>query len=213
MPTRSLPLAIALLTASMGVTAHDGAPHADTVMLRGRPQAVRVYGRRGDRPVVVSSGDGGWMHLAPHLAETLAAHGFFVVGFDVRAYLTSFTAGKSALRSEDEPADYRALIEFARAGSLQRPILIGVSEGAGLSALAATEPQTQALIDGVIGIGMPDLTELGWRWSDALIYLTHGVPDEPTFSVAAIAIASARCPWRRSNRHTTNSWRSTPSNA
>jgi type IV secretory pathway VirJ component len=28
----------------------------------------------------VSSGDGGWIHLAPHVAEVLAAKGFFVVG-------------------------------------------------------------------------------------------------------------------------------------
>ena len=34
----------------------------------------------------------------------LAAHGFFVVGFDVKAYLESFTSGASTLRPEDEPA-------------------------------------------------------------------------------------------------------------
>ena len=33
---------------------------------------------------------------------------------------------------------------------------------------------------------MPDLNELGWRWKDSLIYITHGIPNEPTFSTAAI---------------------------
>ena len=42
------------------------------------------------------------------------------------------------------------------------------------------------LAAGVIGLGLPDLNELGWRWKDALIYLTHGTPNEPTFSAAAI---------------------------
>ena len=37
----------------------------------------------------------------------------------------------------------------------------------------------------MIGLGLPDLNELGWRWKDSLIYLTHGVPNEPTFSTAA----------------------------
>jgi fermentation-respiration switch protein FrsA (DUF1100 family) len=53
--------------------------------------------------------------------------------------------------------------------------------------LAATDPRTQAVISGVIGLGLPDVNELGWRWKDALIYLTHGVPREPTFSATAIA--------------------------
>ena len=158
----------------------------DTVTIRGHAQSLRIYGTRGNSPVVVSSGDGGWMHLGPHVAELLAAKGFFVVGFDVKAYLSSFTSGKSALRAEDEPGDYRILAEFAARGSAQKPILVGVSEGAGLSVLAATDPRTKEMVDGVVGLGLPDINELGWRWKDALIYVTHGVPKEPTFSTAGI---------------------------
>jgi hypothetical protein len=39
------------------------------------------------------------------LAELLAAHGYRVFGFDVRAYLEGFTSGRTALRVEDEPVD------------------------------------------------------------------------------------------------------------
>ena len=78
-------------------------------------------------------------------------------------------------------------MDFAAKGGARKPILIGVSEGAGLSVLAATDPQTQAVIAGVIGLGLPDKTELGWRWKDTLIYVTHGDPDEPMFSTQAIA--------------------------
>ena len=158
----------------------------ETITIRGHAQTLRVYGTRGGAPVVVSSGDGGWIHLGPHVAQTLAAHGFFVVGFDVKAYLASFTSGQVTLGREDEPGDYKALADFAARGTTQKAILIGASEGAGLSVLAATDPQTKRSIAGVLGLGLPEVNELGWRWKDSLIYVTHGVPKEPTFSAAAI---------------------------
>jgi fermentation-respiration switch protein FrsA (DUF1100 family) len=116
----------------------------------------------------------------------LVSHGMFVVGLDTRAYLSAFTSGAGALRRDDEPRDFRVLAEYAARGSNAKPILIGVSVGAGLSVLAATDPLTKQEIGGVIGLGLPDLNELGWRWKDSLIYLTHGMPNEPAFSAAAI---------------------------
>ena len=55
--------------------------------------------------------------------------------------------------------------------------------------------------------GLPDVNELGWRWKDALIYVTHGVPNEPTFSTAAIVdrVSPLRSP--RSTRRRTSSCR------
>ena len=159
----------------------------DTVTIRGHAQSVSLYGRRGGRPIVVSSGDGGWIHLAPHVAEFLASQGFFVVGFDTRGYLESFTAGRRTLTPQDEPGDYKVLADFAAQRQTAKPILIGVSEGAGLSLLAATDPATKQRIGGVIGLGLPNINELGWRWRDALIYVTHGVPNEPTFSTVSLA--------------------------
>ena len=177
-----LPLILSVALSGARVPAHT----TDTVVLRGHPQLVQVYGERGGEPVIVSSGDGGWMHLGPHVAETLAAHGYFVVGFNVKAYLSSFTSEGRVLRVEDVPGDYGALIEYAARGSPTKPILIGVSEGAGLSVLAATDPARQRRLGGVIALGLPDRNELGWRWKDSLIYVTHGVPNEPTFSAGAI---------------------------
>lgn len=156
------------------------------LVMRGRQQTVRAYGTRGGVPVIISSGDGGWIHLAPHVADVLAGRGFFVVGFDVRAYLASFTTDTVTLRADEEPGDYRVLIDFAAGGAAARPILIGVSEGAGLSVLAAADPHNKPAISGVLALGLPDLNELGWRWRDAVIYLTHDTPKEPTFSAAAI---------------------------
>lgn len=178
-----------LVTASVA-----SAQTTEKLSLRGHPQTLHLYGSRGATPVIVSSGDGGWIHLGPHVAEALAARGFFVVGFDVKAYLSSFTSGTATLRPEDEPRDYKVLADFAARGSTERPILVGVSEGAGLSVLAATDPVTRSAIGGVVGLGLPDINELGWRWKDALIYVTHGSPSEPTFSAASLAARMAPAP-------------------
>ena len=166
----------------------------ETLLIRGREQSLYLYGPpRGD-PVVLSSGDGGWIHLGPHVAEFLAAHGFFVVGFDVKAYLSSFTSRDATLRTEEEPGDYRVLANFATKATGKKPVLIGVSEGAGLSVLAATNPDTKAAVTGVIALGLPNLNELAWRWKDMTIYLTHRPPDEPGFRVAAIVDQVAPIP-------------------
>src|SRR5678815_2528681 len=124
--------AVRILLLLLGVTAAIAAAPApgaratgiqttDTVVIRGRPQTVHVYGSRGTGdPVIVSSGDGGWIHLGPRVAETLAAKGFFVVGFDSRAYLESFTSGAVTLGREAEPGDYKALADYASRGSTQK---------------------------------------------------------------------------------------------
>ena len=185
---------VMVLLVTAALTSNPSAQTRETLTMRGRPQSLRVYGARGGTPVIVSSGDGGWIHLAPHVAEVLAAQGFFVVGFDVKAYLEGFTSGTTTLRPEDEPGDYVVLADVAARGAKARPVLIGVSEGAGLSVLAATDPRVKAAIAGVIGLGLPDLNELGWRWKDSLIYLTHGMPNEPTFSASAIIDRMAPVP-------------------
>ena len=167
---------------------------SEKLVFRGKPQTLQLYGPRQGDPVIVSSGDGGWIHLGPRVAELLAARGFFVVGFDAKAYLESFTSANGTLTTTDVPADYRLLLKFAAANSPRKPVLIGVSEGAALSLLAATEPETRGMVSGVIGLGLGNTNELGWRWKDAMIYLTHGVPNEPTFSTLEIAARLAPLP-------------------
>jgi fermentation-respiration switch protein FrsA (DUF1100 family) len=185
---------VLLLAVGLAVAAAARPQTRPTISIRGHEQSLYVYGSAGGDPVVLSSGDGGWIHLAPHVAEFLSARGFYVVGLDARAYLSSFTAGRSTLRAEDEPGDYRVLAQMAIKATGKRPVLIGVSEGAGLSVLAATDPGTQGDITGVIGLGLPDFNELGWRWRDALIYVTHRAPNEPGFSTEAVVKRVAPLP-------------------
>jgi dienelactone hydrolase len=175
------PFALAVLAAAAPV--QSGA----TLTLRGHDQALHLFGTRGGRPAIVASGDGGWVHLGPAVAAFLAGQGYFVVGLDSKAYLSSFTTKTATLTPDDVKADFRALVSFAAGGGSARPLLVGVSEGAGLAALAATDPAVQSGALGVIGLGLGDRNELGWRFRDSIIYLTKGVPDEPTFSVLSLA--------------------------
>ncbi len=185
-------LGMLLLAGRAAPDASPQTPHH--LLIRGRVQQLQLYGPTGGTPVIVASGDGGWIHLGPHVAELLAGRGFFVVGFDVKAYLAGFTNDTGTLRAADEPGDLKTLVAFASAATGRKPILIGVSEGAGLSVLAAADPETKSVLGGVVGLGLPDHNELAWRWKDSLIYLTHRPPNEPGFSSAALVGAVAPLP-------------------
>jgi pimeloyl-ACP methyl ester carboxylesterase len=177
--SRALLLAAAVLAAPRA-----GAETKATLNIRGQEQTLRLFGPRTGPPAIVSSGDGGWTHLGPDVAAFLETKGFFVVGFDCKRYLSSFTSGSKTLAPTDVPWDYRALVDYARAGRSEAVLLVGVSEGAGLSVLAASDPQLHASLLGVLALGLPDVNELGWRFLDSTIYVTHKTPNEPTFKAA-----------------------------
>jgi dienelactone hydrolase len=184
---RRLAVVVAVLlqaTGSRANAAMGGGPTSRTeaLSLRGVPQTLHLYGASGGRVAIVTSGDGGWVHLGPEVAEFLASEGYRVVGFDAKAYLSSFTSRSGPLRAEDVPRDYETLVEYATKDAPGRPLLVGVSAGAGLSVLAATVPRLQSRIAGVVALGLPDRNELGWRWRDSIIYITKQTPNEPTFS-------------------------------
>jgi alpha-beta hydrolase superfamily lysophospholipase len=163
-----------------------GEPPGTKLTLRGEEQELRLYGRRGGPSAIVASGDGGWTHLAPYVSDFLARQGYYVVGLDSRHYLSSFTRGGRTLAPGDVPGDFRKLVEYAADGSPAPPLLVGVSEGAALAVLAATDDGLKSRLGGVVGLGLPDRAELGWRWKDSIIYVTKRLPDEPSFSTADV---------------------------
>ena len=187
---------VAITAAAPHAAAAAGAPapRRESFTLRGHAQVLYVYGERGGPAAIVTSGDGGWVHLGPEVAAFLASDGYFVVGFDARAYLAAFTTSSGTLSVEDVPRDYAALVDYAAPGAAGRPLLVGVSEGAGLSLLSATAPDIQARVAGVIALGLPEKNELGWRWRDSVIYVTKKVPNEPTFSAREVADRVAPVP-------------------
>lgn len=166
------------------IPAAAAASSVDAVVVRGKSQTVHLYGPSGGAPVVAASGDGGWIHLGPGVAEFLGGRGFFVVGVDSKAYLSSFTEGGRTLTPAEVPGDFLEFVGRARGARTDKVLLLGVSEGAGLSVLAASDPAVRAAVAGVVVLGLPDQNELGWRARDSLIYLTHKVPKEPLFSSA-----------------------------
>jgi dienelactone hydrolase len=175
-------LVVPLLLAN-AATAPAG-PATDKLVIRGQAQTLRVYGSRGTPAAVVASGDGGWVHLGPDVADFLAASGYFVVGFDSKAYLSSFTSGSQTLATSDIPADFAQLVDYAARGAPSAPLLVGVSEGAALAVVAAGDPALKAKVLGLLALGLPQKAELGWRFRDSIIYLTKGVPKEPTFDAS-----------------------------
>jgi dienelactone hydrolase len=174
--------------------ATGAAPRTESFTLRGQRQTLHVYGAPGGPVAVVASGDGGWTHLAPDVADLLAGKGRLVVGLDSKAYLASFTSGAATLRAEDVPRDFAALLQHAAPGAGGTTLLVGVSEGAGLSVLAAADDAVKARVAGVIVLGLPDRNELGWRLRDSMIYLTKGLPREPAFSAADVIAKVAPVP-------------------
>jgi alpha-beta hydrolase superfamily lysophospholipase len=179
-------LLLVLLISLLSLPAAAAVPSTESLTLRGERQTLHLYGSRGGPVAVVASGDGGWTHLAPAVAELLAARGYFVVGLDSKAYLSSFTRGETTLATADVPRDFEALLDYAARGGSGPPVLVGISEGAGLSVLAAGDAAVKAKAAGVVALGLPDQNELGWRFRDAIIYVTKGVPKEPLFSAAEV---------------------------
>ena len=180
--------------AMFAFAALGAAPATEAFTLRGQTLELHLYGQRGNPPVVLASGDGGWMHLAPECAAILARNGYFVVGLDTKQYLSAFTRSDATLRPADVPGDFKSLVDYASAGAPRKPVLAGVSEGAGLAVLAASHPAVKPAVLGVVGLGLPDQTELGWRFRDSLIYFTHKAPNEPAFSAAEVVAGLAPLP-------------------
>jgi fermentation-respiration switch protein FrsA (DUF1100 family) len=154
-----------------------------TVSLNGHDQKLHLYGRFSGLPIILTSGDGGWLHLAPHLADTLAARGYFVVGLDARAYLNSGSPSGDALSPADISRNFASLL--AMFASERPAILAGVSEGGGLSLVAAADPLNRPRIRGVVTYGVGEQNELAWHWKDSLIYITKKAPAEPHFSATS----------------------------
>jgi hypothetical protein len=175
-------VSITVLIASMlvGIVVTVASGGSSHVVLHGREYALRRFGPLSTHVAIVSSGDGGWIHLAPHIAGLLAESGWTVLGFDSRDYLVHGNDAGGALTPTEIARDYGALIAQA-APPTSRVTLIGVSEGAGLSIVAAADPAVQPRIAGVVAVGLGNRNELAWHWKDSVIYITKGVPHEPLF--------------------------------
>ena len=136
----------------------------------------------------MGSGDVGWVGLAVSMAGELSAKGYIVIGVNARQYLAAFTSGRNHAQTRDVPGDYRIFADRLKEKQLLvRPVIVsGVSEGAALAVLAASEPGNHTWIDGVVTMGLPATAELAWRWSDLWAAAMKRDADEPFFTVADV---------------------------
>jgi fermentation-respiration switch protein FrsA (DUF1100 family) len=168
------------------------------IAVRGKTLTIEVYSPQGSSrgTIVMGSGDVGWVGLGASMAEDLSTHGYLVVGINVRQYLSSFTSGQSHLQASEVAGDYRLIIETLRQSRhVDAPIVVsGVSEGAALAVLAASDPANHGWIDGVITMGLPPTAELAWRWTDAGAWITKRDANEPSFAPKDVIATVAPVP-------------------
>ena len=170
------------LVSGIAATAH--ASQRVDMPLRGRTLSLTVYVPTGTPrgTVVMGSGDVGWVGLAVMRAQELSADGYVVVGLNVREYLSAFTAKNVHLTPQDIQHDFAEMSRFLASHSLlpSPVILSGVSEGAGIVVVAAAAPENHAWVSGVVTMGLPQVSEIAWRWSDFTAWITKKDADEPS---------------------------------
>jgi type IV secretory pathway VirJ component len=152
--------------------------------LRGRTMALTIYRPSGapKGTVIMGSGDVGWVGLAVSRAQELSADGYVVAGVNVREYLSAFTTKSGHLEASDIQRDFGELARFLKPLGLLPPpvVLSGVSEGAGIIVVAAASNENHGWISGVITMGLPQLSEIAWRWSDFTSWIIKKDADEPS---------------------------------
>lgn len=178
-------IGVTMLTLCVPALGHSAArPGKNKLSLREQEQEIYFYPAAGSgshKTVLFAPGDGGWRGFALTIAETLSTSGYDVYGLDTHRYLQSFT-GPTVLKPTEIAADFRQLAGWIQQASPGRILLVGWSEGAGLSLAAAGDPQSNNIFEGVITIGATEQNILAWHWSDAIAQLRKKLPDEPTFA-------------------------------
>lgn len=172
-------------------------PGKNLVAIRGQKLEVYYYpatGQRLNRKVLFAPGDGGWRGWAITIAQQMATWGYDVYGLDTKTYLESFT-GKTTLTENDVMSDFRNLTLWMTGNSSERVTLIGWSEGAGLSVLAAANPENKRFFNGLITFGLGDENVLGWSWKDNITYITKLKPDQPFFYASRFMSRIAPIPY------------------
>ena len=181
MMLRALCFAAALCTLAAGERAP--APGKNSFVLRGQSQDIYYFsgaqgGRSARGKVLYAPGDGGWRGFAITMAKTMAGWGYDVYGLDTKRYLESFT-GATTLKETEVMADFRSLAQWAGKDGCVH--LVGWSEGAGLTVLAAASEDNRRTFCGVAVISLSEEPVLGWRMIDNLTWITKKRPNEPFF--------------------------------
>lgn len=169
----------------------------NSVTIRGRQQEIYYYpatGAKLNRKVLFTPGDGGWRGWAITVAQQMASWGYDVYGLDTKTYLESVSGGEQ-FRESEVISDFRQIAQWAARNAGERVTLVGWSEGAGLSVLAASNGENKQLFNGLVTFGLGNENVLGWSWKDDLSYLTRAKPNEPRFYASGLMAKIAPLPY------------------
>ena len=144
--------------------------------------------------IVVTSGTDGWRGLTRDVANHLTAEGYGVIGLDARSYLVEATRRSGSLTPATLQADYVVLLRVAHEWfpNVQHIFLVGVSEGAGLSLVAAADRRVSVQLTGMVGVETPATVSLRspyWTWTS---WVTH--KDEDDVSARMVDYVAAVAP-------------------
>jgi dienelactone hydrolase len=169
-----------LVFSGVAQAAATHSPGRNSAWVRGHAQDIYFYPAQGALrgSVLFAPGDGGWRGFAIDIAQVIAHAGYDVYGLDTKRYLESFT-GKTALHETDVMNDFREIAVWIAQPKIS---LVGWSDGAGLCLLGAASPEGKNRFTGLITLGLPAKTILGWRTVDYLTWITKKTPNEPVFS-------------------------------
>jgi hypothetical protein len=126
--------------------------------------ALRVHfslppGAMARRPLLLyATGDGGWRGKDTETYAHLVAEGYPTAGFSAPDYLKHLRDDEDTTTPRRLGSDYGHLLGFARQQLRLPPdrpaILVGVSRGAGLSVVAAGQPNVQSELVGVLIVAL-----------------------------------------------------------
>jgi fermentation-respiration switch protein FrsA (DUF1100 family) len=136
------------------------------VTLYGHPLDIycaRPAKTAGNPLVIYSTGDGGWKGLDRELLTRIAAWGYPVGGFDSGRYLKDLGYCDHPTSPDQVARDFGHVIAFTLHQLGMPPdtpvVLVGWSRGAGLSVVAAGQPELQRRLAGVVGVALTEAEE------------------------------------------------------
>jgi hypothetical protein len=164
----ALAAAVSLVGAGCSTWSGFAAPHPGQV--RDRPETpvgeattllhlARPSGGSPPRVLLFHvTGDSGWHGLDPLYFDTMAARGYTLAGVSARSMRADLGSRAGGATPARLAADYLALLAIAEARLKLPPgtpvVLTGNSRGAGLSVVAASQPELRRRLSGVLLMGL-----------------------------------------------------------
>ena len=141
-----------------------------------RPVSMAVQ----NRPLLIyATGDGGWRGKDKDLFHHLSTFGYALAGFSAPEYIKHLQGDQETTTPALLARDYAVIIDTARSElnlEASTPvILVGVSRGAGLSVVAAGQPEIRPMLEGVVVMALTKEEEhVRWRrrrqWTELETY-------------------------------------------